>query len=304
MAKTIKDPMLNLCINYKQRCSSLGKIILPDGGLTEAQQKKYDGFTIKEKLTELQQADFNELKAKLVAKPELTTGAKTYLNEVYDELELGFRRNITSKYMENGTDTEPDGLQLLSETLAPNIISIPDEEFYENEWLKGTPDKVDIGGALADIWDNKSAYYKETLSKAEFTPVYKWQGRGYMFLLQSKGIQAKKFGLFYSLNDHSDRQIKRECDAEFYQNPNKYLTMEDPKFKEFCERHEKKVKYSEYLDNYKRFRVWFDVWDDSFKTKIIDSVKAAREYLVQVHNERLDEYNKNGLLMLEACETN
>ena len=122
-------------------------------------------------------------------KPELSAGAKTYLQEWY----AGEREDIYSKYMHKGNLCEDECIELMTDVLGLGIAT-KNQTTFENEWIIGTPDVI-AGGI---VYDTKCSWDRKTLINSAITlnKDYEWQLRGYMWLTNSE--QAV---LFYGLLD-------------------------------------------------------------------------------------------------------
>ena len=102
---------------YKQRASSLGKIITKSGKVTQ--------------------------------------GMTSYLSEKFVELQTGYRKEITSKYFEKGIASEQSIIQLVNEYFFKGEFITNNKKNFENNWITGTPDLIKNGFVfdIKSAWD-------------------------------------------------------------------------------------------------------------------------------------------------------
>tara|TARA_B110000879_G_scaffold211730_1_gene305359 strand:- start:4683 stop:5432 length:750 start_codon:yes stop_codon:yes gene_type:complete len=130
-------------------------------------------------------------------KDKLAVTTKTYLQELHKEAVFGYRKDITNLYISKGNLSEPDSIKLLSEVHDRPFDSqyIKNEEFFENDFIVGTPD-IHIEDSF--VGDVKSSFnmgtfplYKEFGDLKKHNKMYYWQMQGYMWLTGlSKSILA------------------------------------------------------------------------------------------------------------------
>ena len=155
--------------NYKFRCSELGKLT----GEPKLKADKEAG--------------------------NLSQTAKEHLNAIWIREKYGRFQDITSKYMEKGNLNEEDSLTMYQNKVGGLLLK-NDEEF-ENDWIKGTPDLV-----LEDkVIDLKTSWDIWTYMKADVKDMYLWQLMGYMWL-----TNTKKAELCYCLTDTPEHIIQDE----------------------------------------------------------------------------------------------
>lgn len=131
--------------NQKFRASQMGKIMSGvKFGLSGPQQKTYDKIHKRvvekgiEDLPKGLRATYGDLLNKLNSKPSLSSGAKTYLNELYHEKVFNRSREISTKYMEKGNIMELDAMDLYSEVSSEFVSQ--HEGNLSNDYFTGTPD--------------------------------------------------------------------------------------------------------------------------------------------------------------------
>lgn len=164
------------------RASALGHIMAVDRGstITANQQKELNILLEKIQLTDKQAVRRDELIAKRDAVPELSKGAKTYIQKLAIEDKYGFSKDIESRYLEKGILVEDESIQLASSALGWNLI-FKNEERFTNEYITGEPD------VIADNWiaDIKSSWSLDTFpffQKEVENKLYYWQLQAYLYL--------------------------------------------------------------------------------------------------------------------------
>ena len=166
----------------KIRASSLGKIMSddPKNKITEKQLITLDGLLSKIKLTDKQAELRDVLLLKRDSKPELSTGAKTYIRELWLEENFGIRQEINSCYIDKGNQVEDLSIEL-AETMLELGRMYKNDEYFENNYVKGTPDVV-TDTHIIDVKSSWSAatfpFFDETLSNKN----YEWQLKAYMWM--------------------------------------------------------------------------------------------------------------------------
>lgn len=168
---------------HKFRCSSLGKITvgasLQPLPLTEKQSMELAG--LREKNSQSQKR--KDLERKLIEIPEakLTAGAKTYIESVWYGQKFDFQKQFTSKFTQKGNEVESRSIRELRKL---GIFATKNEQSFENEFIKGTPD-IRLNKPKAII-DTKNVYYPDGLGFFEDEPIndYIWQIHGYNFLTE------------------------------------------------------------------------------------------------------------------------
>jgi hypothetical protein len=69
----------------------------------------------------------------------LSQTAKTYLQELALEDKYGIRKDINSRYCDKGNAVEDEAIQLASSVLELEFV-VKNEEYFSNDYIKGTPD--------------------------------------------------------------------------------------------------------------------------------------------------------------------
>lgn len=200
--------------NILFRCSSLGHIMADCGGITEKQLKTLSELQAKEKRTQIQEINLQDLILKRDAKPKISAGIITHLIDVFVSEKYNRFTEIKAKQLDKGNDTEEDSITTVSR-ITKKLFK-KNTEHLENEFIKGTPDLYDgIDVYHAEIIrDTKSSWDAYTFNRAKFKELkdlYKWQGMGYMAL-----SGAKKCFIDYCLNNTPYSLINKELYMEAY----------------------------------------------------------------------------------------
>jgi len=84
----------------------------------------------------------------------LSQTAKTYIHELVLQEKYGIRKEFSSRYTDKGNAVEDLSISLVNDVLDVNFI-YKNEQYFENDWIKGTPD-VNTEDVLLDVkssWD-------------------------------------------------------------------------------------------------------------------------------------------------------
>lgn len=113
-------------------------------------------------------------------KEGLSEGAKTYIKEIAIENVYGIKTEFSSKYTDKGLIMEDEAIDLLSEVTPSLGFITKNEQFFENEFIKGTPDIV--SDCIIDI---KCSYEPTTFPFFDSeikNKLYYYQLQSYMWL--------------------------------------------------------------------------------------------------------------------------
>lgn len=196
---------------YLFRCSSLGDLMSDSkDGITAKQLETIEEYKRKPKLTDIQRTDLLRLIAKRDKGPlsQLGDTCVKKLVEIYITERFGRVKNIVSKYLEKGLDTEEDSLTLYSEV--KKIPYFKNTVRLNNDYITGEPDTFEgpsIKNALRVI-DFKGSWDVFTFFQTKAEPIdkgYDYQLNGYCDLTDADtGLLA------YCLNDTPSHLIERE----------------------------------------------------------------------------------------------
>ena len=125
--------------DLKIHASSLGRLMANDSDttITPKQLETLNGLLSKIKLTEKQAELRDKLMLKRDAKPELSKGAKSYVNELFMYHEYGVRQEINSKYCDKGNIVENLAIELAGVVLGYDDL-FKNDEYFENDYICGT----------------------------------------------------------------------------------------------------------------------------------------------------------------------
>ena len=166
----------------KIRASALGKIMTDDPKckITDKQLITLDGLLSKIKLTESQALLRDTLILKRDSKPSLSAGAKTYIKELWLEDNYGIRKEISSKYLDKGNECEHLSIELVEATMGLGILN-KNDEYFENDYVKGTPDVI-TSEFIIDVKTSWSASTFPFFDEKLTNNVYSWQLKAYCWL--------------------------------------------------------------------------------------------------------------------------
>ena len=290
-------------INYDEilfRCHSLSKIMTDPRGKTTKEkiaEGKAEVNKIAGELDEAKTAGKLELKTnikkaeKLILLKEsiidletkgddigemLSTGAKTHLIDLYVRIKYNRKKEITSKYLEKGLQTEEDGITNIAlfakKFLTKNTVR------FENGYLTGEPDVLDgdSGMRYTDVYDNKSSWDIYTFSRVKFkvdeiNEDYWWQMQGYGWLTGATNLH-----LCYNLIDTPEAIMQREIKGLWYA-----LGCPDDGDSLYEEaKHEltKKMIYNDIPAEEKRHYISFP-YDPSVEQRLMDRITLCRQYM-------------------------
>jgi hypothetical protein len=114
----------------------------------------------------------------------LSQTAKTYVEELAKEHLFGIKKVFKSRYTDKGNEVEEKAIELTEEVLGFEFLS-KNEEYFENEWIKGTPDII----THSLVIDCKSSWSGDTFPFFETelpNKDYYYQVMGYMWLTGKK----------------------------------------------------------------------------------------------------------------------
>jgi len=173
----------------KIHASSLGRLMTNDKAttITPKQLETLEGLLSKIKLTEKQAELRDTLQLKRDAEPQLSTGAKSYVKELFLKYEYGVGDDIYSKYLEKGTLTEQECIDLCN-VLFDYEHLVKNEDKLFNDFVVGTPDIIN-DEVLIDVkskWSPHQCFWltetEEEQQKNLDHKLYEWQLKAYMWL--------------------------------------------------------------------------------------------------------------------------
>jgi hypothetical protein len=114
----------------------------------------------------------------------LSQTAKTYIEELAKEHLFGIKKVFKSRYTDKGNEVEEKAIELTEEVLGFEFLT-KNENYYQNDWIKGTPDII----TTSLVIDVKSSWSGDTFPFFETelpNKDYYYQVMGYMWLTGKK----------------------------------------------------------------------------------------------------------------------
>ena len=197
----------------------------------------------------------------------LSQTAKTYIEELAKEHLFGIKKVFKSRYTDKGNEVEEKAIELTEEVLGFEFLT-KNEDYYQNDWIKGTPDII----TTSLVIDVKSSWSGDTFPFFESelpNKDYYYQVMGYMWLTGKKNalisyclintpehiIQQETLRLFYSLLKDpkygllSEEQIMEMAEGEVLSSHNFNHIPKDRRVKAFH------VEYNEGVVNEMKTRI-------------------------------------------------
>jgi len=194
----------------------------------------------------------------------LSQTAKSYIEDLFNELEFGYRKEFSSRYTDKGLEMEDEAIQFASEQFDWDFV-IKNTERFTNDYITGEPD-INTDSLLADI---KCSWLLDTYPMFEAdlkNKDYYWQLQGYMWLTDK--TQAE---LVYCLMNTPLQIVEDEVRRAHWKAG---LIDEDIDL-----RHEVQLKHNyDNIPSKLRVKRYIVERDDKAIEKIIEKVEIAREY--------------------------
>lgn len=201
----------------------------------------------------------------------LSKTCKSYLEELALEEVYGIRKEFSSRYTDKGNEVERESIDLAQDVLDMGFM-YKNTEFYENDFLTGTPD-VNTDTCLLDV---KSSYDASTFPFfAEEIPNkdYMYQLQGYMAL-----TGKRKSILAYCLVNTPYDIVEDEIRRAHWKH---HLIDESDEL-----RAEVEAKHVfDHIPMEKRIKSFHIKYDKDIVKAIYDRVKECRVYYDQVINQ-------------------
>jgi hypothetical protein len=204
----------------------------------------------------------------------LSETAKSYIQDVFKERELGIYKEFSSRYTDKGLEMEDEAIQFASEVLNWEFV-VKNEVRFNNEWLTGEPD-INTDNLLADIkcsWSGSTfPLFDETLKNKD----YYWQLVGYMMLT---GHETSE--LVYCLMNTPHQIVEDEVRRQHWK---LNLIDEDLDVRQAVQ----EMHNFDQIPNNLRVKRFIVQKDEAAQQKIKERVEIAREY----YNQLLTQINK------------
>lgn len=198
----------------------------------------------------------------------LSETAKTYIQDLFKEKELGIAREFWSRYTDKGIQMEDEAIDFAGQVLGWDFV-VKNEQGYENDWITGTPDVI-TKDLLADIkcsWDGTTFPLFDTELKNKD---YYWQLQGYMWLT---GLEQAE--LVYCLMDTPHQIVEDEVRRAHWKAG---LIDEDLDLREAVQSQHT----FDHLPNNLRVKRFIIRKDEEAIEKIKEKIELAREYYEQL----------------------
>jgi hypothetical protein len=203
----------------------------------------------------------------------LSETAKSYIQDLFKERELGIYKEFSSRYTDKGLEMEDEAIQFASEVLNWDFV-VKNEVRFNNEWITGEPD-INTDSLLADIkcsWNGSTfPLFDETLKNKD----YYWQLQGYM---QLTGHETSE--LVYTLMDTPLQIVEDEIRRQHWK---LNLIEEDLEVRDAVQ----KMHNFDHIPNELRVKRFIVQKDETAQQKIKERVEVAREYYQQLKNRLL-----------------
>ena len=204
----------------------------------------------------------------------LSETAKSYIQDLFKERELGIYKEFSSRYTDKGLEMEDEAIQFASEVLNWDFV-VKNTERFNNEWLTGEPD-INTDNLLADIkcsWSGSTfPLFDETLKNKD----YYYQLQGYMMLT---GHDTSE--LVYCLMNTPHQIVEDEVRRQHWKLE---LIDEDLDVRQAVQ----EMHNFDQIPNNLRVKRFIVQKDEAAQEKIKERVEIAREY----YNQLLTQINK------------
>jgi hypothetical protein len=194
----------------------------------------------------------------------LSQTAKSYIEDLFNELEFGYRKEFSSRYTDKGLEMEDEAIQFASEQFDWEFV-VKNTERFTNDYITGEPD-INTDSLLADI---KCSWSLDTYPMFEAdlkNKDYYWQLHGYMWLTGKTEAE-----LVYCLMNTPLQIVEDEVRRAHWKAG---LIDEDIDL-----RHEVQTKHNyDNIPSKLRVKRYIVERDEKAIEKIIEKVEIAREY--------------------------
>lgn len=194
----------------------------------------------------------------------LSQTAKSYIEDLFNELEFGYRKEFSSRYTDKGLEMEDEAIQFASEQFDWEFV-VKNTERFTNDYITGEPD-INTDNLLADI---KCSWSLDTYPMFEAdlkNKDYYWQLQGYMWLTGKTEAE-----LVYCLMNTPLQIVEDEVRRAHWKAG---LIDEDIDL-----RHEVQTKHNyDNIPSKLRVKRYIIERDEKAIEKIIEKVEIAREY--------------------------
>ena len=145
-------------------------------------------------------------------KGELSKTTLSYVDTWLKEQIYGVNKDFSSKYTDKGNRMEDAAIDYVEEHLYPNDLLIKNEEYFEDDYFKGTPDLI-LEDEIIDIKNSWDCFTFPLLAKELPNKDYYYQLQVYMHL-----TGRKKAKVIYVLMDTPEDLLGYYNSVVSYQN--------------------------------------------------------------------------------------
>lgn len=214
----------------------------------------------------------------------LSKSAQKHLIEVYIAEKYGRKKDVQTKQMKKGNEVEEEAINFLANYLGKSFSK--NTIRFDNEYIAGTPDVIELQESGAIIYDVKSSY--DLWSFLNNIPdkldnIYYWQMQSYMFL-----TGADKAYIAYCLLSTPFEIVMQEQKSLLYKM--NVVSEESPEYIEKCEEIEFNSTFED-IDPSERILLYSVDRNDDDIEKIKSKVLKARKFLQELEQTHLN-FNK------------
>ena len=198
----------------------------------------------------------------------LSQTAKTYIEEIAIEDKYGIKKDFWSRYTQKGISVEDDAIKLVNDVLDVGFI-YKNEQQYENDWVKGTPDVI-TDNVLLDVKSSYDATTFPFFATEVPNAMYFYQLQTYMWLTNKQSSL-----LCYCLVNTPFEIVEDEVRKEHWR---QYKIDEDLEIREYIE-----SKHNfDHIPKENKVKVFEIKRDDEVIEKIKEKVELSRLYYKQI----------------------
>lgn len=287
--------------NWKCRCSSISKMMSnskENAPLTDLQvirlrelEKKADC----DEITVKQRAEMTELIGKRTRSADviLSDICIAYLLEAYaweTERMCSITKEIDVEYFDRGRKTEPESVELLG--FVDNTPYVKNEERFENAFLSGIPDVLEIGGrALIDDSGGSEIYWTKRVREIKSTKdyptflykIHKGLDPGNMEQAQGYGdiLECGDLGVAFTLPTMPE-EMRNGYKMKLAYKMNAAID-QDPEFEKAWANLERSMIFKHMPPEKRVYKIPVDPFTERERTGVYDRVKICREWLNNFH---------------------
>jgi len=214
----------------------------------------------------------------------LSKSAQKHLIEVYIAEKYGRKKEVQTKQMKKGNEVEEASIKLLANYLGKSFSK--NTIRFDNDYIAGTPDVIELQENGATIYDVKSSYdlwsFLNNLPD-KLDSIYYWQMQSYMFL-----TGADKAYIAYCLLSTPFEIVMQEQKSLLYKM--NVISEESPEYIEQCEKIEFNSTFED-IDPSERILLFSVDRNEDEIERIKSKVLKARTFLQELEQTHLN-FNK------------